>query len=119
MGEYCVVTLGEGNDSAVQGSCDSKSGRWLQPFKTVLRERNRAYFVVMCLDVKNQPTAINICYIVSLDASIVRPREVVRQLISGIYARNSSENTLRLYNNKMWVRHLRGCLTIFYVYSDV
>ena len=30
-------------------------------FKQFLGEQNREYFVVMCLDVKNQPTALNIC----------------------------------------------------------
>lgn len=47
-------------------------------FKQFLGELDREYFVVMCLDVKNQPTAINVCYIGSLNASIVHSREVVR-----------------------------------------
>lgn len=40
-------------------------------FKQFLGELDREYFVVMALDVKNQPTAINICHIGSLNASIV------------------------------------------------
>ena len=32
----------------------------------------------MCLDVKNQPTAINVCHIGSLNASIVHPREIMK-----------------------------------------
>jgi len=33
------------------------------------------------LDVKNQPTAINVCHIGSLNASIVHPREVMKTAI--------------------------------------
>lgn len=47
-------------------------------FKQFLGELDREYFVVMCLDVKNQPTAINVCHIGSLDASIVHPREIMK-----------------------------------------
>lgn len=50
-------------------------------FKQFLGELDREYFVVMCLDVKNQPTAINICHILSLNASIVHPREVMKTAI--------------------------------------
>jgi DNA repair protein RadC len=35
---------------------------------------DREYFVVVCLDTKNQPTAINIIHIGSLNASIIHPR---------------------------------------------
>lgn len=34
-------------------------------FKQFLGELDREYFVVMCLDVKNQPTAIIVCHIKS------------------------------------------------------
>jgi len=47
-------------------------------FKQFLGELYREYFVVMCLDVKNQPTVINVCQIGSLNACIVHHREVVR-----------------------------------------
>lgn len=50
-------------------------------FKQFLGELDREYFVVMCLDVKNQPTAINVCHIGSLNASIVHPREVMKTAI--------------------------------------
>ncbi|KMY55631.1 DNA repair protein RadC [Bacillus sp. FJAT-27231] len=50
-------------------------------FKQFLGELDREYFVVMCLDTKNQPTAINICHIGSLNASIVHPREVMKAAI--------------------------------------
>lgn len=50
-------------------------------FKQFLGELDREYFVVMCLDVKNQPTAINICHIGSLNASVVHPREVMKTAI--------------------------------------
>lgn len=32
-------------------------------FKQFLGELDREYFVVMCLDVKNQPTHINVCHV--------------------------------------------------------
>ena len=47
-------------------------------FKQFLGELDREYFVVMCLNVKNQPTAINVCHIVSLNSSIVHPRELMK-----------------------------------------
>lgn len=47
-------------------------------FKQFLGESDREYFVFMCLDVKNQPTAINICHIESLNSSIVHPRQVMK-----------------------------------------
>lgn len=47
-------------------------------FKQFLGELDSEYFVVMCLDVKNQPTAINVCHIGSLNTSIVHPREVMK-----------------------------------------
>ncbi|MED0665955.1 JAB domain-containing protein [Bacillus badius] len=56
-----------------------EDGYWL--FKQFLGELDREYFVVMCLDTKNQPTAINICHIGSLNASLVHPREVMKAAI--------------------------------------
>lgn len=50
-------------------------------FKQFLGELDREYFVVMCLNVKNEPTAINVCHIGSLNASIVHPREVMKTAI--------------------------------------
>lgn len=50
-------------------------------FKQFLGKLDREYFMVMCLDVKNQPTVINVCHIGSLNASIVHPREVIKAAI--------------------------------------
>jgi DNA repair protein RadC len=50
-------------------------------FKQFLAEVDREYFMVACLDTKNQPTAINICHVGSLNASIVHPREVMKVAI--------------------------------------
>jgi DNA repair protein RadC len=52
-----------------------------QLLKQFLGEVDREYFVVVCLDTKNQPTAINICHIGSLNASIVHPRECFKPAI--------------------------------------
>lgn len=49
--------------------------------KQFLGDADREYFVVVCLDTKNQPTAINICHIGSLNASIVHPRECFKPAI--------------------------------------
>ncbi|MCZ0756986.1 JAB domain-containing protein [Anoxybacillus sp. J5B_2022] len=50
----------------------------LKPF---LADADREVFVVVCLDTKNQPTAINVCHVGSLNASIVHPREVMKAAI--------------------------------------
>lgn len=50
--------------------------------KQFLGEVDREYFIVLCLDTKNQPTAINVCHIGSLNASIVHPREVLKPAIT-------------------------------------
>ncbi|MFJ8065493.1 RadC family protein [Psychrobacillus sp. NPDC096426] len=50
-------------------------------FKQFLGELDREYFVLMCLDVKNQPTVINVCHIGSLNASIVHPREIMKTAV--------------------------------------
>jgi DNA repair protein RadC len=49
--------------------------------KQFLGEVDWEYFVVICLDTKSQPTAINICHIGSLNASIVHPRECFKPAI--------------------------------------
>jgi DNA repair protein RadC len=49
--------------------------------KELLVDSDRERFVVVCLDTKNQPTAINICHVGSLNASIVHPREVMKAAI--------------------------------------
>ncbi|PFE50767.1 DNA repair protein RadC [Bacillus cereus] len=50
-------------------------------FKQFLDGADREYFIVLCLDIKNQPTAINVCHIGSLNSSIVHPREVLKLAI--------------------------------------
>lgn len=49
--------------------------------KQFLGEVDREYFVVVCLDTKNQPTLINICHIGSVNQAIVHPREVFKPAI--------------------------------------
>lgn len=65
-------------------------------FKQFLGELDREYFVVMCLDVKNQPTAINVCHIGSLNSSIVHPREVLKTAIL-----SNSASILVAYNHRV------------------
>jgi DNA repair protein RadC len=49
--------------------------------KKFLSNADREHFLVVCLDTKNQPTAINICHVGSLNSSIVHPREVMKTAI--------------------------------------
>lgn len=49
--------------------------------KEFLGDVDREHFIVVCLDTKNQPTALNVCHIGSLNASIVHPREVMKPAI--------------------------------------
>ncbi|MED4455956.1 JAB domain-containing protein [Metabacillus fastidiosus] len=49
--------------------------------KEFLVESDRERFIVVGLDTKNQPTAINICHVGSLNASVVHPREVMKAAI--------------------------------------
>ncbi|MFD2443704.1 RadC family protein [Bacillus sp. CGMCC 1.16607] len=49
--------------------------------KEFLVDEDRERFVVVSLDTKNQPTAINICHVGSLNASLVHPREVMKSAI--------------------------------------
>jgi DNA repair protein RadC len=44
-------------------------------------DMDREVLLLVCLDTKNQPTAINICHIGSLSSSIVHPREVMKTAI--------------------------------------
>jgi DNA repair protein RadC len=52
-----------------------------QLMRQFLGDLDREAFIVIGLDTKNQPTAINICHIGSLNASIVHPREVLKTVI--------------------------------------
>lgn len=42
---------------------------------------DREHFIVMCLDSKNNPTALNVCHVGSLNSSLVHPREVFKPAI--------------------------------------
>jgi DNA repair protein RadC len=44
-------------------------------------DMDREVLMLVCLDTKNQPTAINICHIGSLNSSIVHPREIMKTAI--------------------------------------
>lgn len=46
--------------------------------KLFLEDKDREYFIVIALNTKNEPVAINTCHIGSLNASIVHPREVMK-----------------------------------------
>lgn len=49
--------------------------------KEFLGDVDREHFIVICLDTKNQPTALNDCHVGSLNASIVHSREVMKPAI--------------------------------------
>ncbi len=50
-------------------------------FLTFLDETDREQFFLLCLNTKNEPTAIHTVSIGSLDSSIVHPREVFKAAI--------------------------------------
>ncbi|WP_051590458.1 RadC family protein [Exiguobacterium antarcticum] len=50
-------------------------------FTEILGDVDREHFIVMCLDIKNQPTCIQTVHIGSLNASIVHPREVLKSAL--------------------------------------
>jgi DNA repair protein RadC len=50
-------------------------------FKQYLDGVDREHFVVMALDTKNQPTAIQTCHIGSLNSSMAHPREIMKVAI--------------------------------------
>ncbi|WP_340701060.1 JAB domain-containing protein [Brevibacillus borstelensis] len=50
-------------------------------FLTFLQETDREQFFLLCLNTKNEPTALHTVSIGSLDASIVHPREVFKVAI--------------------------------------
>jgi DNA repair protein RadC len=50
-------------------------------FREILGDVDREHFIVMCLDIKNQPTCIQTVHIGSLNASIVHPREVLKSAL--------------------------------------
>lgn len=49
--------------------------------KRFLQDLDREQLIVCCLDTKNQPTAINVVSVGSLNTSIVHPREVFKLAI--------------------------------------
>lgn len=46
--------------------------------RLILDDKDREHFIVVALNTKNEPVAINTCHIGSLNASIVHPREVMK-----------------------------------------
>jgi len=49
--------------------------------KPFLQDKDRECFLVVCVDTKNQPTAINVISIGTLNSSLVHPREVFKVAI--------------------------------------
>lgn len=53
----------------------------IELFKRFLNESDREQFLVCCMDIKNQPTSINVVSIGTLNSSLVHPREVFKVAI--------------------------------------
>ncbi|WP_341201081.1 JAB domain-containing protein [Planomicrobium okeanokoites] len=49
--------------------------------KHFLEDKDREYFIVAALDIKNQPVSVHVCHVGSLNACIVHPREVMKSAI--------------------------------------
>lgn len=50
-------------------------------FRDFIGSRDREYFVVACLNTKNEPTNISIAHMGSLNATVVHPREVFKTAV--------------------------------------
>ncbi len=46
--------------------------------RTLLEDTDREHFIVVALNVKNEPVAMNICHIGNLNSSIVHRREIMK-----------------------------------------
>lgn len=53
----------------------------IELFLTFLDETDREQFILLCLNTKNEPTAMHTVSVGSLDASIVHPREIYKAAI--------------------------------------
>ena len=53
----------------------------IELFTRFLSESDREQFIVCCMDIKNQPTSINVVSIGTLNSSLVHPREVFKAAI--------------------------------------
>lgn len=49
--------------------------------KFFLQDKDREYFIVAALDIKNQPVSVHVCHVGSLNACIVHPRQVMKTAI--------------------------------------
>lgn len=49
--------------------------------KHFLEDKDREYFIVAALDIKNQPVSVHVCHVGSLNSCIVHPREVMKTAI--------------------------------------
>lgn len=49
--------------------------------KHFLEYKDREFFIVAALDIKNQPVSVHVCHVGSLNACIVHPREVMKSAI--------------------------------------
>ena len=58
-------------------------GDAIELFRRFLSESDREQFLVCCMDIKNQPTSINVVSIGTLNSSLVHPREVFKGAILG------------------------------------
>lgn len=71
-------------------------------------DAEREYFVVFCLDTKDQPTNINICHIGTLNTSLVSPMEVLKPAIL------SNAASIILKDGKpIWMNELHGKISSY------
>lgn len=57
------------------------SDDFVELIRSFLEGQDREVFIVCCLDVKNQPTCINVLSVGTLNSSFVHPREVFKPAI--------------------------------------
>lgn len=80
-GKHRPVTNGTGIESSVPTAPHSDGEGCRRAVPGVLQESDREQFFLICLNVKNEPTAIHTVSIGSLDSSIVHPRETFKAAV--------------------------------------
>src|SRR5690606_21932561 len=78
---HCHPETCEGVEHAVPAAHDPVPKGRVRSGPKFREEADREHFLVVCLDVKNRPTSINVCHVGSLNASLAHPREVLKTAV--------------------------------------
>lgn len=78
-----IITLQQVREKTVEygGSQVTGPSDVLSLFQDLVGTRDRECFLVLCLDTKNRPTALELTSVGTLDASLAHPREIFKLAI--------------------------------------